>query len=201
MKNLLLTIAAFTFLTLAQGQTSHIITAFDFGFSPQNLVVLPGDTIILENQGYHSITEVSEEDWNDNNPNSNGGFWVGIDAPTTDYWFVIDEVGLYHYICVPHAAMGMKGTVEVLDPALGIESLPKHNACAVVPKGNGQFVLQFHDCEEFVVLSVSGQRQLSKSLKGISNQTDVDFSQLTPGAYLGVFVDNGEGVRVVKFIR
>ncbi len=197
-----LTIFAIMILTSGvNAQTSHIVTAFDFGFTPQNLTILPGDTVFLESEGYHSMTEVTEEDWNNNVANSNGGFYVGIGAPTFENWFVVNEIGTYYYICVPHSSMGMKATLEVMDPAVGIAEGYERHLFSIQPSGSGQFSLNFPDCDEFVVITTSGQRQLSKSLKGMDGQAFFDFSELAEGAYLGIFMKNGEGVRVMKFVR
>lgn len=188
-------------ITTLSAQTSHIITAFDHGFTPENITILQGDTIVLESIGYHSITEVTEEDWNNNIPNSNGGFWIGLQAPTFDNWFVLNEVGLYHYICVPHAAMGMKGTIEVVDPTVGVTAAELNNSYTISPTGNGQYLLQFPTCDEFTVVTATGQHVTSESLRGAKEQFNLNLSNLASGVYLGIFVENNKGVRVVKFTR
>jgi len=201
MKNLLTLFTTTLFISGAYAQSSHIVTAFDFGFSPQILTVLPGDTVFLENQGYHSMVEVSEEDWNNNLANSNGGFWIGVLAPTTDNWFVVNETGTYRYICEPHAPMGMKATIEVVDPTVGIQDGYESEEFSIQASGNGQYTLNFPKCDEFVVIKTNGQRQLSKPMQGLDGQAFFDFSELATGAYLGIFLKDGEGIRVVKFMR
>lgn len=201
MKNLLLIPVFLLFCLNIFGQSSHIVTAFDFGFAPENLVILPGDTVIIENQGYHSMTEVTESDWNSNTGNSNGGFWVGFGAPSGENWFVLNETGLYFYICVPHAAMGMKGTVEVADPTVGIAPSVDGAAFSIAPQGSGRFLLRHPQSEEFVVITTGGKRQVSVQLNNSEGEEFIDLQSLAEGVYLGVFLRDGEPVRVVKFMR
>lgn len=200
MKNIFTLLLAFCSCYFVQAQSTHIVVASGTSFTPANLTAVAGDTIVADFIGTHSMTEVSEADWNDNTPNSNGGFWIGVNAPTENDWFVLNEVGTYYYICIPHAMMGMKGIIEVIDPPLGIEEDDENNF-AISPVGNGQFNLDFEKCDEFMVFTTAGQQQFSQSLRGSGNRMNVDLSSLAKGAYVGVFVNNGESVRSIKFVR
>jgi len=201
MKNIFTLIIAFCCAISVLAQTSHVITASGTSFTPNNITILAGDTIVANFIGTHSMTEVSETDWNNNTANSNGGFWIGFNAPTEDNWFVLTEVGTYYYICVPHAAMGMKGIIEVIDPVLEVDDNKFDGSFAISPVGNGQFNLAFENCDEFLVFTTSGQQQFSENLKGTGNRVNIDLSSLAEGAYVGVFMNKGQNVRSVKFIR
>lgn len=196
---LLFLIATISFF--GHAQTSHIVTAFDFGFAPENLTLAPGDTVYAIFNGYHSMTEVSESDWNSNLANSNGGFWIGFGAPTFEDYFVVSEEGLKYYICVPHAEMGMKGTLNVVNPTVGIDVLTANDVYNISTLGNGKFTLSFSNCEAFTILTTSGKTIETIALNNLGGQIDIDLSGLSSGIYLGVFVENGKGVKVVKFLR
>lgn len=200
MTKLLLTLSLIAPLTFF-AQTSHIITTFNFGFAPENLTIAAGDTVFVETQNFHTATEVSEADWQMNNATSNGGFWVGSGSSTGNDWFVLNEPGMYYYICIPHASMGMKGTINVTDPTVGIENTAATNSFLISPQGNGNYLLNFDDCDEFSVITTTGKKMYSKALSNAEKQTEISLSELPEGIYLGVFVQDGKGVKVVKFLR
>ena len=185
----------------ATAQSSHVVTAFDFGFAPENLSVAPGDTVFAIINGYHSLTEVSETDWDNNIANSNDGFWIGFGAPTSDDWFVLSNPGMKYYICVPHADMGMKGTINVFDPTVGISTSEAYDATTIATLGNGMYSLRFTNCESFVVITTSGKTVENIALNTNDNQMDIDLSNLSTGLYLGVFLENGKAMKVVKLVR
>jgi plastocyanin len=201
MKKTLLFCAATLFIFTAKAQTTHIVTAFDFGFAPENLTVAPGDTVTAIFNGYHSLTEVSEADWNTNTANSNGGFWIGFGAPTFEDWFVLSNPGMKYYICVPHASMGMKGTINVVDPTVGVSTTEAYDATTIATLGNGLYSLKFTNCESFVVITTSGKTVETIALNTNDNQLDIDLSSLSTGLYLGVFLENGKAMKVVKLVR
>ena len=60
---------------------------------------------------------MSEATWNANGTTSNGGF----DLPFGGGTVVLTQVGIHYYVCVPHASLGMKGTITV-NPATGINT-------------------------------------------------------------------------------
>lgn len=200
MKKTLLTFLLIAPLTLL-AQTSHIITAFNFGFAPENLTIEVGDTVYVQTQNFHTATEVSEANWLANNATSNGGFWVGFGSQTSDDWFVLNEPGMYYYICVPHASMGMKGTINVTGTSVGIENSVKADDFSILPQGNGNYLITFNDVDEFAVITTAGKQMYSKALGNSDNQSQITLSDLPAGIYLGVFARDGKGVKVVKFVR
>lgn len=201
MKKTLLFCAATLLMLTSQAQTTHIVTAFDYGFAPENLTIAPGDSVYASFIGYHSLTEVTESDWNNNIASSNGGFWIGLEAPTFENWFVINDPGMKYYICIPHASMGMKGTINVVDPTVGIATTEAYDATTVASLGNGMYSLRFTNCESFVVITTSGKTVETIALNTQDNQLDIDLSGLSSGLYLGVFLENGKAMKVVKLVR
>jgi plastocyanin len=90
---------------------SDTILATDYmAFSPSTLTINVGDTIYFTNLTSHNAVEVSEETWNINENNSNGGF-----SYQTDDYHIFTEAGTYFYVCTPHVGMGMKGSINVIE--------------------------------------------------------------------------------------
>lgn len=72
----------------------------------------------------HNAREVSQATWNSNGTTSNGGFQVPFGGGIV----VLTEVKTYYFVCVPHAGLGMKGTItvsSVTDVNESIETYPK----------------------------------------------------------------------------
>ncbi len=110
----LLILSVLTLITFQfNAQQNYTITAYDNYFSPDTAYVNVGDTVRLVSIGYHSITELDSIDWVNNVATDNGGFWIGLNAPTFEDWFVVNQAGKYYFNCNPHATVGMKGVLYV----------------------------------------------------------------------------------------
>jgi len=92
---------------------THAVTVNNFSFTPQALTVAPGDTVVWTNtQGSHNVHHSGNPSLFGNNV---GSGWT--------YTFVFNlPVGVYNYVCEPHATMGMTGSVTV--EALDVPSSP-----------------------------------------------------------------------------
>jgi len=200
-KTILLTSAVLLIALFSNAQTTHNINVVGFGFSPSNLTIMPGDIVVFNGLNGHSATEVSEENWNANNATSNGGFWLGIGSGTSETSVTFDESGVYYYICIPHASMGMKGVITVIDPTVNINELAQNDNFSIIHSGFGEYSLKFNDSDQFNVISLTGKTLESIDLSNAQNQMNLSLSQLPSGLYLGVFSNNGENRRVVKFVR
>jgi len=80
-----------------------------FGFGPAAVHVDPGTTVQWEwtgEGGGHNV--VSAED----GPLDSGS---AVSSAGVNYEFTFEEDGVYNYVCVPHEALGMKGSVVVGD--------------------------------------------------------------------------------------
>jgi len=201
-KTLLLTAAIALSTHFSIAQTTHNINVINFTFSPNNLTIAPGDMVVFNGlNNMHSATEVSESNWNANNATSNGGFWFGVGSGTTETSVILNSVGTHYYICIPHASMGMKGTINVVDPTVGINDLAQRQNFSIQNLGFGKYNLKFEDSDLFSVISVTGKQMQTVDLSNVQNQMDLSLDQLSPGLYLGVFSKNGVNREVVKFVR
>lgn len=110
---LLLFLAA-TLVLPATGQTTHVVTVSDFAFTPAELVIVNGDSVIWQNtEGFHNVEETTAS--------SPAGF--GNEAGTGwTYGFQFNDVGAFSYICGVHPAM--TGSITV-NPGASTEEVPE----------------------------------------------------------------------------
>lgn len=104
---------SFLFLTGKLFATSHTVVAVGFTFSPANLTITQGDTIVFAIGGSHNVVEVSLATYNANGNTPLGG---GFSLPFGGGNLIGLAAGTYYYVCSPHAGAGMKGTITVNAP-------------------------------------------------------------------------------------
>lgn len=79
-------------------------------FDPETVYVQPGGTVqwVWEGSGHNVVPEStpSGADWGGHEPIEDSGF---------EYEHTFETEGSYEYVCVPHANLGMVGTVEVTE--------------------------------------------------------------------------------------
>lgn len=108
-KNYLILCFITIFIELGFSQTSHTVLVGDggsFTFTPENLTISSGDTVIWEwRANNHSTTS-----------DNNTGLEVwdsGILNNGATFSRVFTETGTYPYHCTPHQSFGMVGTITV----------------------------------------------------------------------------------------
>ena len=97
--------------------TSHSVMAgtgpMGMEFDPDTLTISVLDTVHFTNLAYHNAIEVDEATYLANGDTPNGGFLFPLGSGTGTH--VFDSPGTYYYVCGPHAVMGMKGMITVVD--------------------------------------------------------------------------------------
>jgi len=88
---------------------THTVSNSGTSFSPGTLTINLGDTVNFVLASIHDAREVNQATWNANQNTSNGGFQTPFGGGTV----VLQTTGIHYYVCVPHAAVGMKGTITV----------------------------------------------------------------------------------------
>jgi len=82
-------------------------------FVPDSITINLGDSVSFSLTSIHNAIEVSQATWLANGNTSNGGFQVpfggGLVLPAQL------GLGVHYYVCSPHAAMGMKGRIFVIN--------------------------------------------------------------------------------------
>lgn len=105
----LLAVVALTTPVLA---VTHNVEIFLTSFSPANLIVSAGDTVVWRNNSFlqHTVTS-------GNSCSPNGIFnSPGVLDPDATFSYTFATVGSFPYFCVPHCLAGMRGTVTVDSP-------------------------------------------------------------------------------------
>ncbi|MBZ0200796.1 MAG: T9SS type A sorting domain-containing protein [Ignavibacteriaceae bacterium] len=109
MKKMIIIIFTLVVFTTISFGTTYTIVNSGFTFSPSNLTINMGDTVNFILSSIHTAREVNQATWDANGTTSNGGF----DLPNSGGTIVLNQTGTYYYVCVPHASLGMKGTITV----------------------------------------------------------------------------------------
>ena len=80
-------------------------------FTPENLTIAVGDCVNFVMSATHNAVEVSEETYNSRGATPlAGGFAVQF-GETEEVCFT--QAGVHYYVCQPHIAMDMVGTITV----------------------------------------------------------------------------------------
>lgn len=98
---------------IASGQVTVRVAVVDNVFSPEEVFISAGDSILWEHEpmeDYHTITSGFSS-----RPEDNPG--ALFDEESTDqfpiFTFQFEAAGDYPYFCIPHEEMGMKGMIHV----------------------------------------------------------------------------------------
>ncbi len=98
-------------------------------FTPSEITVEPGDTIMFSIGYTHNAVEVNQSTWNANGTTPNGGFDIAYGGGE----LVLSSPGTYYYVCTPHAALGMKGIITVTSTVTALdEGTLKDNSETVI---------------------------------------------------------------------
>ena len=98
----------------AAADTVEVLATDGLTFDPPDVTINEGDSVHwtgLMGIFVHTVAEVDDE----NAVVYNGdGFHSAVAA--SEFTFTFTTPGLYHYICEPHVAVEMRGTVTVIEP-------------------------------------------------------------------------------------
>ena len=108
MKKLLL-FTVFVLLTGIANSAKVVIVNSGFTFSPAEVSIDLGDTVVFTLGDIHNAVEVSETTWNANGSTPLPGFSVPFGGGTVTGL----AAGIHYYVCTPHAEGGMKGKITV----------------------------------------------------------------------------------------
>ena len=95
----------------------RVVIMRDNIFSPRDITIERGDTVLWFNAGSTIHTSTSGKDcqtsglWNSGNMPSGTSFFVVFDSTG------VDTTGTVEYYCIPHCIVRMEGTVTCVPPA------------------------------------------------------------------------------------
>ena len=183
-KQLLLIIASFAF-TFHAYATQVIVTNSGNNFVPANITINLGDTVVFATTMAHNARQVSLATYTANDTVALPG---GFETPYGGGMVIPSSAGIMYYVCVPHAAMGMKGTITV--NTLGIES--NHSISMQIMQSVSEQYLklfvtggaagQMH----VEMLNLSGQvvKTINVELNGDESTTIVQVGDMPKGVYM-----------------
>jgi plastocyanin len=186
MKKLLLSIVLISAGVAGFGATVTIVNS-GFTFSPNAVTINLGDDVTFTLPSFHNAQEVSLETWTANGTTAlPGGFSVpfgGGNVPASEL-----TEGIHYYVCMAHAASGMKGKITVVNTT-GIAANPQENEISVYPNpSNGNFQLKMSNRVagkeyELALYNILGTKVYSKTNVQSQNPNNIDLADLPKGTY------------------
>jgi len=174
-----------------------------YKFSPETITIKQGDSILFNIGSPHDAVEVSQTTWNaNNNTPLNGGFSTpyggGLVLPAKL------TIGTHYYVCTPHAAGGMKGTI-IVQTSTDLEiNETKPDFVIYSNSSDGQFIVELSSqvLTGNTVLNfynIQGQVINSESSHLLKETNDFDLSGFPKGIYFAI-LSNGNKMLVSKIL-
>lgn len=118
LKSVALAFIALSGAALAGG-TTHVVTTSGFSFSPADITIEVGDTVMWTNLqiGFHNVAETDFPP--STSSTNNGGFFSGPPGTQATFLHTFNVAGQFAYVCETHTLSGMFGTVTVQPAAIG----------------------------------------------------------------------------------
>ena len=202
MKRILLTLLVLSTVTTAFS-TKWTVGVSGYKFSPETITIKQGDSIIFNIGSSHDAVEVSQSTWSANkNTPLNGGFATifggGMVLPAKL------TVGTHYYVCTPHAAGGMKGTIIVQTSTALEYSETKPDFAVYSGISGGQIRVELNIkilTENSTLKFFNLQGQIINAFSGnlLSESNDYDLSALPKGIYFARF-SNGNKTLISKLL-
>ncbi len=185
--------------------TNYTIINSGVTFSPAAIDINLGDTVEFSIASIHNVIEVSQPTWESN---GNTPLMGGFTLPYGGGELIIATAGIHYYVCGPHASMGMKGIINVMDN-IGISKIKANNNFDIrlfpVPLNNFLnvvFTLPENIPDKIQLVDITGRIVYSEDYHSIAgeNSISINFSALKPGYYNFVFFLGNESY-VEKIIK
>ncbi len=169
--------------------TTWTITSAGFGFSPMNLTIAQGDTVVFDLEGIHNAVEVSQATYNANGTSPlSGGFALSFGGGTVLPANL--SAGTHFYVCQPHAGGGMKGIIIVTQTtATEASPLPPSISIFPNPSQNGIFQLKMDELEfvkslDIEIFDAGGNKIYMRQRLNTGVIHEMDLSLFPAGMYL-----------------
>lgn len=193
---LLFSIALFASGSLL-AQTYHNVNVANFAFTPQQLQISVGDTVLWTNsQGSHSVLG-NAIDFPDN-PESFGNE-IG-DAGWT-YEFIFTLPGVYSYRCGVHSSM--TGSVVVSEGTVGISELENPTYFTIFPNPVvNQLSWKWNDNKPLTdaVMSLFDTQGKKVDEFSMNDRSSLDVSSYSEGVYTFVLMQESKKIQTGKIL-
>ncbi len=165
------------------------ITNSGTSFTPATTTITVGDVVNFNLASTHNAVEVSQATWEANgNTALSGGFSTPFGGGTV----TADNLtaGIHYFVCKPHASLGMKGTITVLETTGLAENKADEDVSIFPNPSYGNFHLQINNASqsskklELGIYTLQGKRVYSKTDLQQQTTTDIYISDLPKGIYV-----------------
>jgi plastocyanin len=168
--------------------TTFTITNSGTTFTPATTTITVGDVVNFSLGSNHNAVEVSQATWDakGNTPLA-GGFSLPFGGGTVPAEKL--TAGVHYYVCTPHAAFGMRGTITVLETTGLAENKTKEDVSIYPNPSNGNFHLQVNASPsakklELGIYTLQGKTVYSKTDVQQQTTSDIEISDLPKGVYI-----------------
>jgi plastocyanin len=204
MKKLIL-IAVFASISVFAFSNKVTIVSSGFAFSPANVSINFGDTIVFVLAGIHDAVEVSEATWlaNGNSP------ITGFSVPFGGGQVTGLTTGVHYYVCEPHAAGGMKGKITV-NAESGINDIYTGTSFSAYPNPtSGVFSLKFESqgnvpagrIASVDIMDLLGNRVLNVPAYDPAMPGEIDLSAMPEGIYFVRVTNEDNKVYTARLLK
>lgn len=172
------------FMSLSGFAKTWVITNSGFEFSPDDISIQLGDSVMFQLDGIHNAIEVSQSTWNSNGNSPGVGFAVPLGGGLVPAALLAE--GTHYFVCGPHASLGMKGKINV-ENTTAVDHPSSLGSMSIYPNpGNGTFYFSRNDRNQESVLearvfTMQGAFLTSIALGPADNKMQLN---LSPGAYV-----------------
>jgi len=194
---LLITGAIFAPVTL-KGQVSHHVTASNYSFSPNELTINVGDTVIWKNtSGTHNVNGTTAT-----YPSNPESFGNALGEGWT-FTHVFKIAGIYDYRCDLHYPMGMTGKITVQQTTDAPGSIAEDQVLLYPNPASDYITVELQQngekLESVKILDLLGKELVASNDMAGSNIQTFDVSRFTPGVYV-MRVETDIKTSILKFI-
>lgn len=186
-----------------QAQVTDTIKDDGFAFSPAELTVNVGDTVVFVGNDFHPVLEVSEETWTNNGITPLEG---GFDFPSGSGKINLTEAGVIYYVCTAHVVSNdMKGKITVVAPsAVPDISIGEFVSVYPIPLTGSTLYVSFRNhVQKNLTISIydlAGNLRVSSNGATTNGQYSVDCTNLPKGLFL-MKLSSDDGDSYTKFVK
>lgn len=157
-------------------------------FTPDAIAITVGDNVNFIIGNSHNAVEVSQATFNANgNTPLSGGFSVPYGGGTVP----VDKLtaGIHYYVCTPHAGLGMKATITVLETTGVAENTSKSGISIYPNPSNGSFQLKLDNSlsskkYDLGIYTLKGEKVYAQSDIQQKNLNEIEIFDLPKGVYI-----------------
>jgi plastocyanin len=184
-------------------QSTDTIKDSGFTFSPAELTVNTGDTVVFTGSDFHPVLEVSEATWTNKEVTPLEG---GFNFPSGSGKVHFTDAGVHYYVCTSHVASDdMKGKITVVAPS-AIKDIAGSSIVSIYPvplTGTNLYIKFKSPAQKNLSVSVydlAGNLRMSAEGSSANGLYTVDCSNLPKGLFL-MKLSSDEGDSYTKFVK